>query len=144
MGGDDTAVDGSRPSGSLGDQGSGTLRRNTIRGLIRGTFSRKGGLEAMESTEQEQAEDQRFYLQQRRDASKFTMVRPRAGRSARRPKFLTARGGRGWHGGVCDADLQLEYAKDHYRIELARSEVLVLTEKSKVRARGERCAGVEP
>jgi hypothetical protein len=80
FGGDETAVDGTRPQGAVADPlagpGSGlnTLRRNTIRGLIRGTFTRRGGLEAA-SSEQEQAEDQRFYLQQRRDASKFTMVR---------------------------------------------------------------------
>ena len=92
FGGDDTAVDGTRPAGSSGAElGSGTMRRNTIRGLIRGTFSRRTGSDALQAqnSEQEQADDQRFYLQQRRDASKFTMVRCRGARLARSGPGLT-------------------------------------------------------
>ena len=77
FGGDDTAIDGSRPPAMETASGAGsTMRRNTtLRGLLRGTFSRKS-MEGL-SSEQEQAEDQRFYLAQKRDASKFTMVRAR-------------------------------------------------------------------
>jgi myosin-15 len=103
FGGDDTATDGTRPAASIAIpsmEGTGTMgRRNTLRGLIKGTFGKKA-MEALVSSEGEQAEDQRLYLQQRRDTSKFTM---------------------------------LEWAKNNYRMELSRAEVLQLAEKTKRR-----------
>ena len=80
FGGDDVAIDGTRPAGSsqADAQNLTSLRRgSTIRGILKGTFTRKS-LEHMATSEQEQADDQRYYLQQRKEASKFTMVRAAA------------------------------------------------------------------